>query len=139
MEAETKLAGLQQDIGQLSTMSDTDVAMEEAQAEQLQQVGRGGQSLSQGCLHGSGATHGSWCRDSDACLRSGQAEQVRQVALSSAPPSCWDFACLAAPNGQVTDRATQARLASKTLERVHLLRQLGRMPGREALALEWCM
>ena len=42
MEAETKLAGLQQDIGQLSTMSDTEVAMEEAQAEQLQQVGSGG-------------------------------------------------------------------------------------------------
>ena len=57
MEAETKLAGLQQDIGQLSTMSDTEVAMEEAQAEQLQQVGRGGpvHSLTQGCLHESGA------------------------------------------------------------------------------------
>eukprot|EP00891_Asterochloris_glomerata_P006112 jgi/Astpho2/6112/Aster-04057 len=38
VEAETKLAGLQQDIGQLSTMSDTEVAMEEAQAEQLQQA-----------------------------------------------------------------------------------------------------
>lgn len=89
MEAETKLAGLQQDIGQLSTMSDTEVAMEEAQAEQLQQVGRRSQSLSQGCLHGSGA-HESFCRGSGACLSSGQAEQVHQVALSPAPPSCRD-------------------------------------------------
>ena len=67
MEAETKLAGLQQDIGQLSTLSDTEVAMEEAQAEQLQQVGRGGRPLPQGCLHQSGA-HGSLCREYDACL-----------------------------------------------------------------------
>ena len=70
MEAETKLAGLQQDIGQLSTMSDTEVAMEEAQAEQLQQVGRGGQPLPQGRLPGSGA-HRTWCREFDACLTSG--------------------------------------------------------------------